>query len=60
MNNYSTGAREALFWATAILRKCRILKEYEAAKNEVEDMMMQLASGTAPSFEKRTDFNEEL
>lgn len=31
-----------------------------SAKKEVEDMIKQLASGTAASFEKRTDSIEEL
>jgi len=51
---------ETLSWARAILKRCRTQAEFETARKEVEDMIMQLSTGAAVSFKKRIQFIEEI
>lgn len=60
MNDYSIGALEALSWAKSVLRKCRTLDEFEAARKEMEEMFMRLASGVAVDFKRRSELIEVL
>jgi len=60
MNDYSIGAIEALSWAKAIIKKCSTLEEIRAARAQVEEMIMRLASGSAVSFRDKAELIKEL
>ena len=60
MNDYSIGALEALSWARAVLQKCKTLDQYTDASKQIQDMIMQLSSGAAVSFKRKTMTIEEI
>jgi hypothetical protein len=60
MNDYTIGAMEALSWAYAILERCKELKDFIEARNEVRDMIMRLSTGAAVSFKRKTEFIKGL
>jgi hypothetical protein len=60
VNDYSMGALEALSWVRAVLRKCRKLEEFQVAEEEVNGMVLRLASGAAVSFRDKAALIEEI
>jgi len=60
MNDYSIGAIEALSWARAVMRRCGSVEEIRAARGQVEEMIMRLASGSAVSFRDKAELIKEL
>lgn len=60
MNDYSIGAIEALSWARAIMKKCSSEADYARIREDVEEMIMRLASGTAVSFRDKAELIKEL
>lgn len=60
MNDYSMGALETLSWVMAVLRKCRSLEDFQGAEDEVNGMVLKLASGAAVSFRDKAALIEEI
>jgi hypothetical protein len=60
VNDYSMGALEALSWVRAVLRKCQTLEEFQVAVQEVNGMVLRLASGAAISFRDKAALIEEI
>ena len=53
MNDYSIGALEALSWAKQLLENCEEMGQYERAKTEVNEAMLDIVGGGAVSFRDR-------
>ena len=51
---------EALSWAYAKLRRCRSLEEFQAAKEDVEGMVIRLTAGAAVNFKNKSEFIPEI
>jgi len=53
MNDYSIGAMEALSWAKQLLENCEEMSQYERAKREVDEALLDLVGGGAVHFRDR-------
>lgn len=53
MNDYSIGALEALSWAKQLLENCESEAQYERAKVEIAEALLDVVSGGAVSFRDR-------